>query len=279
MIETIPMNTPPFIEELKSEFETIGFGWDIKGVIDSEKRIYTLTDDTKLISKVLELMTRPIVYEVAHTHELEVVEAQSQTIYPDFTLQGKGLGDKKLALDVKSTYRRFLARGGFRAGFTLGSYTSFLRTPTKNIQFHYDEYAAHWIIGFVYSRNEDLGDPQHVSIDQINEIVPPIQDIEIIFQEKYKIASDRPGSGNTTNIGSVKDIEQLREGTGPFAQCGEAIFEDYWRHYITRARAQRRGVERSFSDLESYFRWRIENPSDEVELPPEVIEEYKNQSS
>lgn len=58
---------------------------------------------------------------------------------------------------------------------------------------------------------------------------PPIRDIEIIFQHKWKIASDQPCSGNTKNIGSVKELDSLKFGTGQFAKLGEekeVIFGD-----------------------------------------------------
>ncbi len=41
---------------LEEEIALIGLGWDIKGVIDSQNRIYTINSDTKLISKVFELV-------------------------------------------------------------------------------------------------------------------------------------------------------------------------------------------------------------------------------
>lgn len=48
---------------LYDHFGKVGFGWDIKGVTDSDKRIYTISDDTKLISKVFELVSFPIIVE------------------------------------------------------------------------------------------------------------------------------------------------------------------------------------------------------------------------
>ena len=62
--------------------------------------------------------------------------------------------NQKIAVDVKTTYRRFTAGGTWKAGFTLGSYTSFMRRNTKNIVFPYERYAKHYIIGFIYTRVE-----------------------------------------------------------------------------------------------------------------------------
>ncbi|QTA84591.1 type II restriction endonuclease [Desulfonema magnum] len=39
----------------------------------------------------------------------------------------------------------------------------------------------------------------------------------------YQIALDRPGTGNTKNIGSVINIDKLIHGKGPFTDLGEDI--------------------------------------------------------
>ena len=49
--------------------------------------------------------------------------------------------------------------------------------------------------------------------------------------EKWKIASDKQGSGNTANIGSIVDIDDLRNGNGIFSKLGEKWFNEYWINY------------------------------------------------
>src|SRR5205085_6866269 len=126
--------------------------------------------------------------------KLEVPDAQ--TVYPDFTLMTAEDDKAKIAVDVKTTYRR--ANGMFF--YTLGSYTSFLRNNTKNILFPYSTYTRHWIIGFVYSR---VPQPEAATIPLADreKVLSPYKDVECFIQEKYKISGFRPGSGNTTNIG------------------------------------------------------------------------------
>ncbi|MFN3763141.1 MAG: type II restriction endonuclease, partial [Anaerolineae bacterium] len=88
-------------------------------------------------------------------------------------------------------------------------------------------------------------------------------DIEFILQPKWKIASDQPGSGNTKNIGSVKDQAALREGMGPFARLGaegEAIFDRYWQEYLTTDMARKVDLPRPlFRNLREYLE-RINRP-------------------
>ncbi len=236
-------------EILDKGIKRIGLGWDIKGIIDSKKRIYTITNDTKLISKVFELITTPIIIEIAEKYGIKVIQSDRQTVYPDFTLI---LPDEtKIALDVKSTYRR----NEKVAGFTLGSYTGYLRNPKKNIMFPYYEYKEHWVLGFIYSREEEaIGDI--VPFNKIDHILPTIKDIEIIVHQKYEIAADRPGSGNTANIGSVTEIDRLRKGQGVFAKLGEKVFEDYWRNFMQKKIARDKKVRQPYRNIKEYLFWK-----------------------
>ena len=51
------------------------------------------------------------------------------------------------------------------------------------------------------------------------------------MQEKWKIASDKSGSGNTANIGSIAHINDIVTGNGMFSKLGEDWFDDYWMNY------------------------------------------------
>lgn len=65
-----------------------------------------------------------------------------------------------------------------------------------------------------------------------------------------------PGSGNTKNIGSVTKIEQLVNGTGPFAQLGENVYDDYWMYYLTADMARSLEIVRPYTDLKSYIAYK-----------------------
>lgn len=47
-------------------------------------------------------------------------------------------------------------------------------------------------------------------------------------EEKWKISSDKGGSGNTANIGSIQYIEDILKGNGVFKNLGEKMFDEYW---------------------------------------------------
>jgi hypothetical protein len=77
-----------------------------------------------------------------------------------------------------------------------------------------------------------------------------------LLQEKWRIAADRPGSGNTKNIGSVRNIKALIEGKGPFTPYNEEIFDDYWMNYLTGDMARAIDSNVPYRNLDDYWKWR-----------------------
>lgn len=239
-----------FIKEFYEVIMKINPNFDIAGFLTKDDNVYPLGTDTKVLSTAFELIARPIVYEIADKHGYQVYEPTQQNYYPDFTLM-KSPGDtEKIAVDIKTTYREFKTDGTWRAKFTLGSYASFMRNGTKNIAFPYSHYKKHYIIGFIYTREEI--DNFHVfKLEDRNKITYPIKDVEYFCQEKYKIADYTTGSGNTENIGSItaSTIDDFKNGTGPFAELGEEVFHDYWVNF------PRYREEGHYRNLKSYFKW------------------------
>lgn len=223
-----------FRAEFRKLVAAHGITWQAVGFLSTDDTVYAFGTDTKVISTVFECCAAPLVNTIAEAHGY-VLEGSPQTVYPDFTLSPIGRRDGRIAIDIKTTYRSFNKNGSLRKfKYTLGSYKSFLRTPgaAKNIKYPYSQYAHHWVIGFLYTRVE--GVPAKVyKRASVKAVVCPYKDVEYFVQEKYKIAGEKPGSGNTTNIGSfpTNDIEDLRQGRGPFAKLGKEACDEYWRHY------------------------------------------------
>ena len=221
----------------------------VKGVITADDLIYPLGSDTKVLSTIFESIARPLVYSIAADHGLDVWEPRVQNSYPDFTLMENEEDEAKIAVDVKTTYRD---GEHDRVSFTLGGYTSFLRSENKNIEFPYSQYAAHWVIGYIYRRWPADQPPAHAyRVDQIDEVPPPYRDVQVFVQEKWRIAGDSAGSGNTTNIGSIRGrLADFEAGNGVFQTYEEYL--DYWRNY------ERTAAERAdkFSNVNQYRVWR-----------------------
>jgi len=70
-----------------------------------------------------------------------------------------------------------------------------------------------------------------VEFDKLDSIVSVIKDFTFFACEKWQLASDIQGSGNTANIGSIIDIEDIINGNGMFANLGEKWFDEYWINY------------------------------------------------
>ncbi len=227
--------------------------FDVIGLLSADGNVYPIGTDTKVLSTVFELLARPLLCAVASESSLVVREPAHQNYYPDFTLMRNESDRRKIAVDVKTTYRRFNTGGQWRASFTLGSYTSFLRNGTKNIVFPYGDYFKHYIIGFIYTRSErEMKDA--FALGQLERASGPYKDVEWFVQEKFRIAGERAGSGNTTNVGSIvaSSIEEFAAGNGPFAQPGEGVFLDYWRNYGTTA------ATRAYRSLSEYYAWKTQ---------------------
>ncbi|MCY4184227.1 MAG: hypothetical protein OXC82_05435 [Rhodobacteraceae bacterium] len=133
----------------------------------------------------------------------------------------------------------------------MGSHTSYIRerSEEKNIVYPYSEYGSHWILGFACTRNKldkdlmaKIYDPE-----SIGEMPLPFGDIDVFMQEKWKIAGDRTGSGNTRNIGSIRgSIGDFRDGNGVFESEGE--FLAYCRGYRKKAEERKN----SYSNISEF---------------------------
>jgi hypothetical protein len=100
------------------------------------------------------------------------------------------------------------------------------------------------------------------------------------LHEKYRIAADRAGSGNTKNIGSTVFLDRLMNGTGVFADLGVEIFDDYWMNYRTRAMAIAEGfTTQPYRNLIEYKRFKeqgtqiLDIPEEQIQTEADVVED------
>jgi len=242
-------------EAFRKVLSTSSGDWSVKGFIDIAKNIYTISVDTKVVSKIIELMMFPVIQKFAKENGYEMIFSAEQNHYPDVTFVTKD--KKKIALDLKSTYRK---NHDVVSGFTLGAFTGYFRyrDSKKNITFPYKDYYKHYILGIIYTQQEELIDENKVyTIDDLEDILSVVKDFDFIVQEKYKIAKDRPGSGNTKNIGSCVKMSELREGTGPFSTLGVKVFDDFWINYMTMEMARSAKLKRPpYSNIREYLKYR-----------------------
>lgn len=232
--------------------------WNIRGFIDIFRNIYTISSDSKVISKVLEIHLLPELINFARITGYEIEPAEKQNWYPDFTFINKKNPDIKFAVDLKTTYRDE-EHSGFCNGFTLGSHGEYFtdRTSTKNIQYPYNDYNGHFCLGIIYSRNILTSSNAEIHpVSEIETIPAVIRDFIFFAAEKWRIASDKSGSGNTANIGSIQYIDDILNWNGVFARAGEDLFDDYWINFGKISIQDSEGRYRKLSSFSEYLRYR-----------------------
>lgn len=248
-----------FVEAFKGHISTPDDQWTVKGFIDVFRNIYTISADTKIVSKILEIHLFPKLLEFANQNNYRIVLAEQQNYYPDLSFVNADDESIKFAVDLKTTYR-LPDNPEFCNGFTLGSHGEYFtnRKSNKNIQFPYSEYLGHFCLGIIYSRSgsDDIEETRTYQLEELKSITSVIGDFEFFFREKWEIASDYQGSSNTANIGSITKISDILEGNGVFKNLGEKWFDEYWMNYGKIQIVKPNGKEKKITLLKEYLAYR-----------------------
>lgn len=224
----------------KSLLETENNGWIVKGFIDVDKNVYTITNDTKVISKIIEIILIPRLDAFAKRNGLTLELPSAQNYYPDLTF--KDNNGNLFAVDFKSSYYGDDMKAN---GLTLGSYWGYFRNreTKKNTDYPYKDYKCHLVLGMLYMQSiTNCNEKDVYGINELGIIKSVIEKFIFFVQPKWKIASDRPGSGNTRNIGGIVEIDKLVKGAGPFSKLGEEVFDDYWMNFFNTTDARTAGI-------------------------------------
>ena len=244
---------------LSSRVSTGDTQWAVKGFIDAYRHIYTISSDTKVISKLLEIHIFPHLFEFAKINGLKLVLADHQNYYPDMTFISEGNPQILYALDIKTSYR-IPRKDWLCNGFTLGSHGNYFvdRASRKNIQFPYDKYSGHFCLGILYDRVPSAirRESKPYLLEDLHSIPSVISNIQFFVAEKWKIASDKRGSGNTANIGSIRKIDDLVSERGMFTKLGESWFDDYWMNYDKIVITEETGGTKRITSLHEFVEYR-----------------------
>ena len=236
--------------------------WTIKGFIDVFQNIYAISADTKIISKILEIHLFPKIVEFAQQYGYKVVLAKHQNYYPDISLVKSEDDTVRFAVDLKTTYRN-PDKPEMCNGFTLGSHGRYFtdRASLKNIQFPYSSYLGHFCLGAIYTRAETgmIDETMVHQIRNIHAISSVAKDFLFFAAEKWRIASDKCGSGNTANIGSVKNVDDIVRENGMFSMLGESWFDDYWMNYQKITIPDEKGGTKKITALKDFVEYRKGN--------------------
>lgn len=259
---TFKQNLIELVNQLNNYVSTADGQWTIKGFLDVFQNIYTISADTKIVSKILEIHIFPKILEFANKHGYKVVLTKHQNYYPDVSFVSSDDENIKFAVDFKTTYRLPLAPE-FCNGFTLGSHGEYFinRNSTKNIQFPYNNYLGHFCLGIIYTRSDfrDADETRIYKLEDLTSISSVISDFQFFVAEKWQIASDSSGSGNTANIGSINKISDILECNGMFKNLGEEWFDDYWMNYGKITIIGEDGKPRKITKLKQFLEYRGAN--------------------
>ena len=185
--------------------------FDESYTIQNDGTSYELGNDSKIISKIYEIILVKKLKSLLDASEFHYIENNVQNKYPDFIIVSKLQKEKFYAVDIKSTY---LKTRKMINGFTLGTYKGYFknRDSLKTIVKPYNNFLKHFCVGVIYDRVLDKTPVKHV-----------------LVREKWQIASSTTGSGNTCNIGSIKLLDDLINSKSYFEN--EEAFNKYWLEY------------------------------------------------
>jgi hypothetical protein len=161
-------------------------------------------------------------YLLRHIQDLDGGEGRRGTErgYPDIEIDGSAFGGGFHAVDVKVARRK----KGLKytdSRITLYTGNTYFRYPTLKWPGTYrafDDYASHIDILVLYTLNHETDSR--------------VDDVEVIVQEPWRIASKQRSSTTREYLGAVNKIEDLRNGKGEFSSADE--FYKYWRKYPFR---------------------------------------------
>jgi hypothetical protein len=144
--------------------------------------------------------------------------------YPDLEFGGQAFGGGFHAVDVKAA-RRAANRRQTQSRITLYTGNTYFKWPDLHWPGTirpFSAYATHLDVIMIYTLNLESN--------------ARVEDLEILVQEPWRIASRERSSTTREYIGAVTSIEALRSGEGAFATPTE--FYDYWRRFPFRVSAQ-----------------------------------------
>lgn len=253
--------------------------WIVKGFIDIYKNIYTISVDTKVVSKIIEILLTPEFEKFAKKYDLTLETQTKQNAYPDLTFICNKTKNK-FAVDVKTTVKDSTQK---IKSMTLGTYQGYFKNrdtkDNQSISYPYNEYCSHIIFGVIYSQVKEKPNEKEVyDLSELDKIRSVIRDFSFFVQPKYKIASSTKGSGNTRNIGSVRNIEDLINGKGIFSTLGEEIFDNYWMFFIDNQSSKENNIPRPYTDLKSYLEFKeknIERLNQNKDLIDKIVQEER----
>ena len=176
-----------------------------------------LPKEPAALANVLEVSI--VNFVVARARQISGADVRrgSERGYPDLEISGSAFGGGFHAVDVKAARR---SDGGKHTKsritlYTGNTYFKWPDLPWPGTFRPFSSYATHLDLIVIYTLNAESN--------------ARVDDLEIIVQEPWRIASTKRSSTTREYIGAVMSLEALRRGQGEFASPAEFYF--YWRKH------------------------------------------------
>ena len=119
-------------------------------------------------------------------------------------------------------------------------------------------YSGHFCLGIIYDRADGatIDETKSHNIAELQAITSVAKNFQFFVTEKWKIASDKGGSGNTANIGSINNIADILAGRGMFSKLGEHWFDEYWMNYKKITIQDGKGGTKKISTLREFVEYK-----------------------
>ncbi|MHA1437836.1 MAG: type II restriction endonuclease [Promethearchaeota archaeon] len=244
------------------------------GFITRDLQLFPISLDTKLLSKLIEITSISYIIQeiLPKLHHWKLYFPTAQNVYPDMIFINKN-AKKMVAVDFKSTY---LKNETSISGFTLGTFNGYFKNKMgspcckavingKEKKFYYGEFSEHYLICYIYKRKDDpelLG----TKLKNFDDLKKATQNIDkqieikhIVVTPKWKVARKVPGSGNTANIGSISNVNDLVNGNAEFDSKEQ--FEEFWTYRfdhtlaLKRIRKTHKSFQPPYKDFNEYLDW------------------------
>lgn len=199
---------------------------DLERALERGGHLLPLPKEPAALANVLEVSV--VDFLLAQLSDTPGAEATRGTErgYPDLEVAGSAFGDRPYAIDVKVAQRARKA-GGLRTQSRITLYTgnTFFKWPRLHWPGAFrpfDDYAGHVDVIVIYTLNPASS--------------ARVEDLELIVQQPWRIASHKRSSTTREYIGAVDLIDDLRAGRGEFATPDE--FYRFWRAFPFRVSPQ-----------------------------------------
>jgi hypothetical protein len=202
---------------------------DLERQLSAGGHLLPLPKEPAALANILEVSIVDYLLKAVDAEEGLEVTRGTERGYPDIEFTGTALGGGVHAVDVKVARRdRTKARLRTESRITLYTGNTYFRFPDLHWPGTFrpfNEYSSHLDIIVIYTLNEAL--------------TSRVEDIELIVQEPWRVASKHRSSTTREYIGAVNLISDLRTGNGAFATAED--FYKFWRAYpfVRSAQVQR----------------------------------------